>query len=83
MTAPLLQYIARFDGRGEIVGFGEGGDEKSWPWCSLFVGFPSLLSICCAKRLETSFTHVLVGDKPVHHFPRFRPHIFLRAKRCS
>ena len=23
-----------------------------------------------------NFTHVLEGDKPVHHFPRFRPHIF-------
>ena len=36
------------------------------------------VSICCAKRRETSFfTHALEGDKPVHHFPRFRPHIFL------
>ena len=35
------------------------------------------VSICCAKRRETSFTHVLEGDKLVHHFPRFRPHIFL------
>ena len=23
---------------------------------------------------ETSFTHVLEGDKSVHHFSRFRPH---------
>ena len=41
------------------------------------------LSICCAKRRATSFTRVWEGDKPVHHFPRFRPHIFLRAGRCS
>ena len=34
------------------------------------------VSICCAKRRETSFTNVLQGDKPVHHFPRFRPHVF-------
>ena len=41
------------------------------------------VSICCAKRRATSFTHVLEGDthvlegdKPVHHFPRFRPHVF-------
>ena len=27
--------------------------------------------------------HVLEGDKPVHHFPRFRPHIFFGADRCS
>ena len=32
--------------------------------------------ICCAKRREISFTHVLEGDEPVHHFPRFRPHNF-------
>ena len=42
MTTPLLQYVARFDGGGEIFGFGGGGYEESWPWCSLFVGFPSL-----------------------------------------
>ena len=41
------------------------------------------VSICCAKRRVTSFTHVLEGDKPVHHFPRFRPHIFIWAERCS
>ena len=42
MTTPLLQYVARFDGGGEIFWFGEGGYKESWPWCSLFVGFPSL-----------------------------------------
>ena len=42
MTKPLLQYVARFDGGGEIFGFGGGGYKESWPWCSLFVGFPSL-----------------------------------------
>ena len=36
------------------------------------------VSIRCAKRRETSFTHVFEGDKPVHYFPRFRPHIFIR-----
>ena len=41
------------------------------------------VSICCAKRRETSFTHVLEGDKPVHHFPRFRPNFFLWAERCT
>ena len=30
------------------------------------------VSICCAKRRETSFTRVLGGDKPIHHFPRLR-----------
>ena len=29
-------------GGGEIFGFGGGGYKESWPWCSLFVGFPSL-----------------------------------------
>ena len=42
MTTPLLQYVARFDGGGESFGFGGGGYKESWPWCSLFVGFPSL-----------------------------------------
>ena len=42
MTTPPLQYVARFDGGGEIFGFGGGGYKESWPWCSLFVGFPSL-----------------------------------------
>ena len=42
MTTPLLQYVARFDGGGEIFGFGGGGYKESWPWCSLFVGFPYL-----------------------------------------
>ena len=42
MTTPLLQYVARFDGGGEIFGFGGGGYKESWSWCSLFVGFPSL-----------------------------------------
>ena len=42
MTTPLLQYVARFDGGGEIFGFGGGGYKESWPWCSLFVGCPSL-----------------------------------------
>ena len=42
MTTPLLQYVARFDGGGEIFGFEGGSYKESWPWCSLFVGFPSL-----------------------------------------
>ena len=29
-------------GGGEIFGFGGGSYKESWPWCSLFVGFPSL-----------------------------------------
>ena len=81
ITIPLLQYVARIDGEGEIVGFGgegfQGESAVVLPVCRIPV------SICCAKRRATSFTHVLEGDKPVHHFPRFRPHIFLRAERCS
>ena len=42
MTTPLLQYVAQFDGGGEIFGLGGGGYKESWLWCSLFVGFPSL-----------------------------------------
>ena len=39
MATPLLQYVGRFDGGGEIVGFGGGCYKESRPWCSLFVGF--------------------------------------------
>ena len=50
MTTPLLQYIARFDGRDEIIGF-EGGDYKeSWPWCSPFV-FPYLFVAPSGEQL--------------------------------
>ena len=42
MATLLLQYVARFEGGGEIFGFGGGGYKESWLWCSLFVGFPSL-----------------------------------------
>ena len=31
MAIQLLQYVARFDGGGEIVGFGGGGFKKSRP----------------------------------------------------
>ena len=57
MTTPLLQYVARFDGGGEIFGFGGGGYKVSWSWCSLFVEYPSLF-------VATS------GEKPAL---RFRP----------
>ena len=81
MTTPLLQYVARFDRGGKIVGFGGGGLQGELvmvlPVCRIPV------SISSAKWRETIFTHVLEGDKPVHHFPRFGPHIFLRAKRCN
>ena len=57
MTTPLLQYVARFGGGGEIFGFGGGGYKESWSWCSLFVEYPSLF-------VATS------GEKPAL---RFRP----------
>ena len=78
---PLLQYVARFNGAG----------RNCWVWRGrlqgeLVVVLPVCrdpVSICCAKRRATSFTSVLEGDKPVHHFPRFRPRVFLRTERCS
>ena len=57
MTTPLLQYVARFDGGGEIFGFGGGGYKESWSWCSLFVEYPSLF-------VATS------GEKPALRFRR-------------
>ena len=51
MMIPLLQYVARFDEGGEIVGLGGGGYKKSWPWSSLFVGFPSLFVAPSGEQL--------------------------------
>ena len=51
MTTPLLQYAARFDGGGEIVAFGGGGYKETWPWCSLFLGFPSLFVAPSGEQL--------------------------------
>ena len=48
MTTPLLQYVAQFDERGEIVGFGGGGCKKS---CSLFDGFLSLFVAPSGEQL--------------------------------
>ena len=54
--------------------------KASWPWCSLFVGFPSLFFAPSGEQLALPIC-VLEGDNPVHHFPRFRQNIFLRAER--
>ena len=79
-TTPLLQYVAGLMGgrdcwvwRGRL----QGESAVVLPVCRISV------SICCAKRRATSFTHVLEGDKPVHHFPRCHPHIILGAGGCS
>ena len=77
MATPLLQYVARFDEGGRDFGVWRGGLQGELamvlPVCRITA------SICCAKRRKISFTHVLEGDKPVHHFLRFCPHIFLWA----
>ena len=78
MTTSLLQYVTRF----------EGGGRDCWVWTGRLQGESAVVlpvcripvSICCAKRRATSFTRLLKGGKPVHHFPRFRPHIFLRIE---
>ena len=54
MTTPLLQYVARFDGGGEIFGFGGGGLQGELAMVLPVCRIP--VSICCAKRRETSFT---------------------------
>ena len=50
-TTAAVLYVARFDRGGEIVGFGGGGCRESWPWCFLFVGFPSLLVAPSGEQL--------------------------------
>ena len=79
MTPLLRQHVGRFD----------GGGRHYWVWRGRLQGelvvvlpvYRIPVSICCAKRRATSFARVLEGDKPVHHFPRFRPHVFLRTER--
>ena len=51
MTTPLLQYVSRFDRRGETVGFGGGGYKECWPWCSLFVESPFLFVAPSGEQL--------------------------------
>ena len=70
MTTPLLlQYVARIDGGGEIFGFGGGGYKESWPWCSLFAGFPSLF---VAPSGEKSQLYPFVGrGQACPQFPAF------------
>ena len=77
----MLQYVARFDGGGRDFGVWRGRLQGELAMVLPVCRIP--VSIRCAKQRETSFTHVLEGDKPVHHFPRFRPHIFIWAERCS
>ena len=54
MTTPLLQYVARFDGRGRDFwvwrGRLQGELVMVLPVCRIPV------SMCCDKRRETSFT---------------------------
>ena len=51
ITTRLLQYVAWFDGGSEIFGFGREGYKESWPWCSLFIGFPSLFVVPSDEQL--------------------------------
>ena len=54
----LLQYVARFDKGGEIVGFGGGGCNKSRLWCSLFVSFPSRGVVAvCTRICSQEYVH--------------------------
>ena len=58
MTIPLLQYGARFDGGGEIVGCGGGCYKKSRPWCSLFVSFTSRGVVAvCTRFCSQEYVH--------------------------
>ena len=51
LSTTLLQYVAQLDGGSEIVGFRWEGHKESRPWCSLFVGFPSLFVAPRGERL--------------------------------
>ena len=61
------------------MGFGGGGYKESWPWCALFVGFPSLfvapsgekpaLPMCWKGTSLFTISRVVVDVEGV----RFRP----------
>ena len=58
MTIPLLQYVARFDGGVEIVGFGGGDYKQGRPWCSLFVSFTSRgVVTVCTRICSQEYVH--------------------------
>ena len=82
MTTPLLQYVARFDGGGDIVGFGGGGYTESWSWCCLFVGFSYLFVAPSGEQLALPMCWRGASLSTIPCV-RFRPHIFLRAERWS
>ena len=75
MTTPLLQYFARFDRGGEIVGFRGGGYKESRPWCSLFVGFPFLFVAPSGEQLVLPMCWRGQACPPFHAFssPYFSP----------
>ena len=80
MTTPLLQYVAQFDGGGEIVWFGGGGCKESWPWCSLFVEFPSLFVAPSGDQLALPMCWRGASLSTISRV--FVP-IFFFAERCS
>ena len=72
MATPLSQYVVRFDGDGEIVGLGWIGYKESRPWCSLFVGIPSLIYAPSGEQLalpmcwrRTSLSTISRGFVPI------------------
>ena len=81
MTTLLLQYVARFDGGGEIVGFGGGGYKESKPWCSLFVGFPCLLTAPSGEQLVLPMCWRGISLSTILRV--FVPIFFAREERCS
>ena len=54
MATPPLQYVARFDGGGRDFWVWRGGLQGELAMVLPVCGIP--ISICCAKRRETSFT---------------------------
>ena len=54
MATPLLQYVARFDGGGRDFWVWRGGLQGELAMVLPVCRIP--ISICCAKRRETSFT---------------------------
>ena len=79
-TTPLLQYVVRFDGGGEVVGFGGGGYKKRRLWCSLFVGFPSVL---IAPSGEQPHLPTCWRGTRLSTISAFSSPYFVRVERCN
>ena len=82
MTTPLLQSsLHGLMGGARLLGL-EGDVTRRVDHGAPCLSDSRLYLLRQAPRNQL-YSYVLEGGKSVHHFPRFRPHIFLWVERCS